>query len=327
MASTSRAQAQPISTGEGFVCGGIAACIAVTVSNPAEVAKTRLQLQGELAKNGGVRVYNNSLDVFKKTLRNEGIRGLQRGLGPAYAYQILLNGSRLGFYEPIRQGTNAMLGWSPAEQIPLTSVFAGATSGAVGATLGNPLFLIKARMQAYSPALPIGTQHHYKSAFDALSTIFRNEGPRGLVRGVDAAILRTAMGSSVQLPSYNLTKRTLVENGILPDNSTWTFLASSSVSGACVLVVMQPADTALTRVYNQPTVVGTDGKLRGALYKNPIDCLWKTFKAEGVRGWYKGSTAHFMRIAPHTIITLTMNDVILKLYKEAKYGHLDKEQT
>lgn len=122
----------------------------------------------------------------------------------------------------------------------------------------------------------------------------------------------------MQLPSYNLTKRTLVENGILPDNSTWTFLASSSVSGACVvssplpvllrssldtpfqLVVMQPADTALTRVYNQPTVVGADGKLRGALYKNPIDCLWKTFKAEGIRGWYKGSTAHFMRIAPHT---------------------------
>jgi solute carrier family 25 protein 34/35 len=58
-------------------------CIQVTVSNPAEVAKTRLQLQGELAKGGGVRVYNNSLDVFKKTLKNEGIRGLQRGLSPA----------------------------------------------------------------------------------------------------------------------------------------------------------------------------------------------------------------------------------------------------
>jgi len=52
---------------------------------------------------------------------------------------------------------------------------------------------------------------------------------------------------------------------------------------------MQPADTALTRVYNQPTVVEPDGRLRGTLYRNPIDCLWKTFKTEGVRGWYKGS--------------------------------------
>ncbi|KAJ2914783.1 hypothetical protein MD484_g5649, partial [Candolleomyces efflorescens] len=326
MASTSpKAQQRALSTYEGFVCGGIAACIAVTVSNPAEVAKTRLQLQGELAKGGGVRVYNNSLDVFKKTLKNEGIRGLQRGLAPAYAYQILLNGSRLGFYEPFRQSFNSLFGQASSAQIPFTSVLAGATSGAVGAALGNPLFLIKARMQAYSPALPIGTQHHYKSSLDALSTIFRAEGLRGLVRGVDAAILRTSMGSSVQLPSYNFTKRTLISNGILPEDSTWTFLASSSVSGACVLVVMQPADTALTRVYNQPTVIGPDGRPRGALYKNPIDCLWKTFKAEGVRGWYKGSTAHFMRIAPHTIITLTANDIIINFYKNTKYGPVDED--
>jgi hypothetical protein len=37
------------------------------------------------------------------------------------------------------------------------------------ASLGNPLFLIKARMQAYSPALPVGAQHYYKNSFHALS--------------------------------------------------------------------------------------------------------------------------------------------------------------
>lgn len=71
-------------------------------------------------------------------------------------------------------------------------------------------------------------------------------------------------------------------------------------------------------MYNQPTTQLPDGRIVGTLYKNPIDCLWKTFKAEGVSGWYKGkqvwhatshqpyqpfisgSTAHFLRIAPHT---------------------------
>ncbi|KAJ3494342.1 hypothetical protein NLJ89_g10827 [Agrocybe chaxingu] len=231
---------------------------------------------------------------------------------------ILLNGSRLGFYESFRRTFNNWIGRPVDEQIPFTSVLAGATSGAVGASLGNPLFLIKARMQAYSPALPVGAQHYYKSSFHALSTIFKAEGLRGLVRGIDAAILRTSMGSSVQLPSYNFTKNQLVKHDILPANSTWTFLASSSVSGACVCLAMQPADTALTRMYNQPTIVGPDGKVRGTLYKNPIDCLWKTFKAEGVKGWYKGSTAHFLRIAPHTIVTLTANDIIINLYKAAR---------
>lgn len=74
----------------------------------------------------------------------------------------------------------------------------------------------------------------------------------------------------------------------------------------------------------------------GTLYKNPFDCLWKTLKIEGPFGLYKGSTAHFLRIAPHTyvssdymfnracselgvsIITLTANDLIINLYKRLR---------
>lgn len=73
----------------------------------------------------------------------------------------------------------------------------GAGSGIVGAIMGNPLFLIKARIQAFSPSHPVGAQHEYRGGFHALSSIFKAEGIRGLWRGVDAAMLRTAMGSSV----------------------------------------------------------------------------------------------------------------------------------
>ena len=89
--------------------------------------------------------------------------------------------------------------------------------------------------QAYSPALPVGTQHYYKSSREAFVKIFRAEGFRGIFRGMDAAILRTSMGSSVQLPSYNWTKTQIVSRGILPADSTLTFLASSTISGICVV--------------------------------------------------------------------------------------------
>ena len=55
----------------------------MTFSNIPDVAKTRMQLQGELAKDGGVRVYKNVFNVLLKTWRNEGFRGVQRVLGPA----------------------------------------------------------------------------------------------------------------------------------------------------------------------------------------------------------------------------------------------------
>ena len=54
---------------------------------------------------------------------------------PPLRTQILLNGSRLGFYEPIRVSINSALGKSPNESIVYTSVFAGAMSGVIGGML------------------------------------------------------------------------------------------------------------------------------------------------------------------------------------------------
>lgn len=55
------------------------------------------------------------------------------------------------------------------------------------------------------------------------------------VLDVDIVVHADVGLDKVQLPSYNFTKTQLVKNNILPANSPWTFLASSSVSGACVV--------------------------------------------------------------------------------------------
>lgn len=94
-------------------------------------------------------------------------------------------------------------------------------------------------MQAYSPFNPVGAQHHYKSTLEAFRKIVLAEGPRGLFRGMDAAMLRTAMGSSAQLPAYNLAKSYLTDWGV--KEGAWMYLAASTFSGACVCAVMQPA--------------------------------------------------------------------------------------
>lgn len=39
----------------------------------------------------------------------------------------------------------------------------------------------------------------------------------------------------VQLPSYNYAKSKFIQYGLMTADSTWTFLASSFVSGACVV--------------------------------------------------------------------------------------------
>jgi hypothetical protein len=66
----------PLSPIGGFAAGALAACGAVTATNPMEVVKTRLQLQGELAAKGQVKkIYTGVFQALRIIAINEGIRG------------------------------------------------------------------------------------------------------------------------------------------------------------------------------------------------------------------------------------------------------------
>lgn len=203
---------------------------------------------------------------------------------------MVLNGCRLGFYEPLRANLTSLVYNSPAVQSLPVNIFSGAASGIIGAALGSPFFLVKTRLQSYSPFLPVGTQHHYRNAWDGLSTIRRTEGVRGLFRGVGPAMVRTGFGSSVQLPTYFFAKRRLVRHLDMKEGPA-LHLASSTCSGFVVCVFMHPPDTVMSRMYNQS----------GNLYSGAFDCLFRTVKTEGVLAVYKGFGAHLARILPHTV--------------------------
>jgi solute carrier family 25 protein 34/35 len=119
------------------------------------------------------------------------------------------------------------------------NMFCGAASGIIGAAAGSPFFLVKTRLQSYSPFLPVGTQHQYRNAMDGLSQIYRAEGVKGLYRGVGAAMIRTGFGSSVQLPTYFFAKRRLQKHLGMEDGPA-LHLASSTASGFVVCVFMHP---------------------------------------------------------------------------------------
>ncbi|CAI7574115.1 unnamed protein product [Penicillium bialowiezense] len=295
-------------TGGAFIAGGIAACGAVTVTHSFETVKIRLQLQGELqTKNEAVKKYKGVLHGVKVILQNEGPRGLFRGIGSAYVYQILLNGCRLGFYEPIRSNLTSTIYNDPKVQSLGANIFAGAASGVIGAAAGSPFFLVKTRLQSYSPFLPVGTQHNYKNSVDGLSKIYKGEGIKGIYRGVGAAMIRTSFGSSVQLPTYFFAKRRLTRHLGMEEGPA-LHLSSSAVSGFVVCCFMHPPDTIMARMYNQT----------GNLYGGVFDCLLKTIRTEGVFAIYKGFFAHLARILPHTILTLSLAEQTNKLMRRVE---------
>ncbi|KAI1500512.1 mitochondrial carrier [Biscogniauxia marginata] len=230
-------------TAGAFIAGGIAACGAVTATHPFETVKIRMQLQGELQSKGSQpHHYRGPFHGVGVIVRNEGFRGIYRGIGCAYVYQVLLNGCRLGFYDPMRQGLASLLLHDSAAQNLGINMFCGASSGIIGAAAGSPFFLVKTRLQSFSPFLPVGTQHRYRNAFDGLAQIYRAGGLGGLYRGAGAAMIRTGCGSSVQLPTYFFAKRRLVRHLGMEEGAP-LHLASSTISGFVVCCFMHPPGT------------------------------------------------------------------------------------
>ncbi|EQC40847.1 hypothetical protein SDRG_01914 [Saprolegnia diclina VS20] len=284
---------------------GMATSLATIGSNPMEVVKTRMQLQGELAATGAPVVYRNSFHAFYTIAKVEGVRGIQRGLVAGMAYQTVMNGVRLGGFEPLQK----IYGATDPNHYSFVprNMLAGATSGALGAMLGSPFFLVKARLQAQSNATTINAQYHYKGTFDGLRQIVAKDGVAGLYRGINGAIPRVAVGSAAQMSTYASSKHLVLSSGLLEDGILAHF-AASLVTGLAVTTAMNPFDVVSTRLYSQKVV---DGK--GVLYDGVVDCFRKTFGAEGVRGMFKGWTAHYLRLGPHTIFTFVFWEQAKKL--------------
>lgn len=127
-------------TWASIASGSMAASTAVLISNMPETIKIRMQLDGEASKRAGSstpRQYTSTLDAYRKIVRHEGFRALQAGLGPAIGIQIIMNGLRLGLFEPLQRLNRDLTKCS--EHNTLNKVVSGATSGVIGVALSSPL--------------------------------------------------------------------------------------------------------------------------------------------------------------------------------------------
>ncbi|XP_004705222.3 solute carrier family 25 member 34 [Echinops telfairi] len=294
---------EPVSPAVDLVLGASACCLACVFTNPLEVVKTRLQLQGELRARGTYpRPYRGIVAAAAAVARTDGLRGLQKGLAAGLLYQALMNGVRFYCYSLACQAGLA--------QQPGGTLVAGALAGALGAFVGSPAYLVKTQLQAQSvAAMAVGHQHHHQGVLGALETIWRQQGVTGLWRGVGGAVPRVMVGSAAQLATFASSKAWVQERQWLPEESWLVALAGGMISSVAVAAVMTPFDVVSTRLYNQPV----DEAGRGQLYRGLVDCLVKIWRQEGPLALYKGLGPAYVRLGPHTILSMLFWDELRKL--------------
>jgi solute carrier family 25 protein 34/35 len=215
----------------------------------------------------------------------------------------------------------------------LVNALSGGLSGVAGAFVGSPFFcaLIEQYLtgsnqdanavifaahgcgrSAQLHGSLAGTDVHLSQRWTAWAVRWRS-GCHAAVRALNRFIkpCRTSVGSSIQLSTYDRSRELVVQSELV-DDSIAADLGASMISGFFVCLGMNPFDVVSTRMYNQPVDVQTQ---RGLLYKNLGDCFVKTIRSEGFGALYKGFSAHYLRVGPHTVLFFLFLEQFKRLAK------------
>lgn len=175
---------------------------------------------------------------------------------------------------------------------------------------------VKTQLQAQTVAtMAVGHQHQHQGVLSALETIWRQQGMLGLWRGVGGAVPRVTVGSAAQLATFTSAKAWVQDRQWFLEDSWLVTLAGGMISSIAVVAVMTPLDVVSTRLYNQPV----DRAGRGQLYGGLADCLVKTCQQEGPLALYKGLGPAYLRLGPHTILSMFFWDELRKLVARAQH--------
>lgn len=157
-------------------------------------------------------------------------------------------------------------------------------SGAIGSGLANPTDLLKVKLQAM-------TTRSKLNVFQLGRQIYLEEGIKGLYRGAFANMIRSAVLTSSQLASYDHAKTSLLKTGYFEEGLRLHVVASI-LSGFVCATLTSPVDVVNSRYM-------ADSKK----YSSAWDCTQKTMRIEGPKAFFKGWTANWIRLGPHTILT------------------------
>lgn len=281
-----------------FVTGSIAGCAATCCIQPIDMIKVRIQLG---AAEGGS---TNPMQIASTMMKEEGVGGFYKGLSAGLTRQVLYTGARLGLYDIFTD-----LAKEPGVKMPFyKTALCAVSAGGLAAVIGNPADLSLIRMQSDS-TLPAAERRNYTGVVHAFSSIASQEGVGGLLKGAVPTATR-AMALNFGMLGFNtLAKDKLTEMGVTGPTQTF---GASAFAGFFAAFFSLPFDYVKTQVQKaKPDPV--TGKLP---FDGPIDCAMRQVRLGGPQRLWSGFPTYYVRIAPHAMITLIMQDQVKKTWSK-----------
>jgi len=275
------------------ISGGVSSTL---VLHPFDLIKVRFQVND--GKTGGRPTYNGVADAFKSIFRQGGFRGLYQGVSP----NIAGSGSAWGIYFFSFNYLKASL--QEYQDVPALSpgghLLIGATAGAATLAVTNPIWVVKTRM-CLQPATPSGSVVdpkfvQYKGVVDGLLKLYKYEGIKGYYRGFIPGLFGVSHGA-FQFMAYEELKKA---------HSKYTGTPVKKKLGAAEYLTMAALSKVFAVVTTYPYQV-VRSRLQDSIspqkYDGVVDVFKKTWRFEGVLGFYKGLVPTLLRVTPACCIT------------------------
>ncbi|XP_002732621.2 mitochondrial basic amino acids transporter-like [Saccoglossus kowalevskii] len=174
-----------------FIAGAVAGGLQCIICCPMELAKTRMQIQGQGESRRYFQStqhdYKGSIDCIKKIYHQEGIKGCYRGMVPTLLREIPSFGVYFAAYEFFCSNFEKR---STTEHLGLVQLLlAGGFSGMCSWMSTYPVDVIKSRLQADG-------MHHinkYNGIIDCIVKSYKEPGSGGIkvfFRGLNSTLLR-----------------------------------------------------------------------------------------------------------------------------------------
>eukprot|EP01094_Clydonella_sp_ATCC50884_P001472 TRINITY_DN11094_c0_g1_i1.p1 TRINITY_DN11094_c0_g1~~TRINITY_DN11094_c0_g1_i1.p1 ORF type:complete len:288 (-),score=23.18 TRINITY_DN11094_c0_g1_i1:8-871(-) len=268
----------------GGMVGGMAQAV---TGHPLETIKARLQAQGKQ------RVYSGAWHCCTDTVKNEGVRGLYRGLSPPLAMAGMLNAVIFG----VNGFMKRLIHKDPTTPIPFAKVILAAEMTApVYCAVLTPVEVLKVKLQVQTKGKEL-----YKGPIDCVRKVVANEGITGMYRGFLATLSMRFVGLPFYFGTYEASKsvfKKLTETDALP---WYLLLTAGGLGGIGFWSANYPLDLLKTRIQAAETSVA-------------LPTMIKTILAEeGVRGFYRGFGPCIVRAFPANAVAFCGWELTVRL--------------
>ena len=141
-----------------------------------------MQAQGVAVLEGKPKLYNGTIDCYRKVIAEGGVLNLWTGYAPNVLRNSIINAAELASYDQYKQ---MALESGYFKDGTLCHLFCGTCAGFTAVIVGSPVDVLKTRMMQ-------AAKGQYKNPLDCFMQTLKQEGPLAFYKGFGPNFVRLA---------------------------------------------------------------------------------------------------------------------------------------